>query len=63
MCTSSPDVPEPQAPQDAKQPDVAALFKAKAKRGLTAGGGTLLTSPSGVAIGAQNMAAPTLLGG
>lgn len=61
MCLSSPDIPKADAPQEAKQPDFTALTKARKKASASAGG-SLLTSPSGVDLSAQNTGAPSLLG-
>lgn len=61
MCFGGPDIPPPPPPpQDTKQPETTALKK---KRTPSTQGGTLLTSPSGVAGQALNTGAPTLLGG
>lgn len=63
MCMpKTPDIPTPQAPQEVKQPDTAALT-ANARRNRTGAmtGGTLLTSPSGVPAPAAGRT--TLLGG
>lgn len=61
MCFSSPDIQTPPPVQEAKQPDFKAQSDARKKRALT-GGGTLLTSPTGIDLASQNMAKPTLLG-
>ena len=61
MCMSSPDIPEPKPVQESKPADT--LNAASRKRaGMTAGGGTLLTGPSGVLSGSNNLAGGTLLG-
>lgn len=55
------DIPLPPALQEAKDPDSMALRR-KSRSG-NAGGGTLLTSPSGVAPSLLNTGGTTLLGG
>lgn len=62
MCMSkSPSAPP--ALQQVQQPDFVAMAAARKKAaGMDLGGGTLLTGPSGIANGAMNTAAPTLLG-
>lgn len=61
MCVSKPNVPDaPPALQQAQVPDAASLKK---KRPSSMTGGTLLTSPTGIAGSALNTGAPTLLGG
>jgi len=55
------DIPLPPALQEAKDPDSMALRR-KSRSG-NAGGGTLLTSPSGVAPSLMNTGGTTLLGG
>lgn len=62
MCLAdTPDIKKPDPVQESKQPDLAALSKAR-KKNATAAGGTLLTGPSGVSSGALSTGAPTLLG-
>lgn len=65
MCMSSPDVPPPPPPvQDIKQPETQALKdSAKRNRSGMAGGGSLLTGPSGVSSSALVTGKTTLLGG
>lgn len=63
MCmSSSPNIPTPDAVQEAKQPDIAAVVAAR-KKSRQMAGGTLLTSPSGIANNTVNTGATTLLGG
>ena len=62
MCMSSPSVQTPDAPQETKQPDIAAVIASRKKSGQLAGG-TLLTGPSGIANNTTNTGATTLLGG
>lgn len=64
MCLSTPKIPTPEQPQAAKEPDITAL-QANARKNRTGGmaGGTLLTSPSGVANAAASTGKTTLLGG
>lgn len=64
MCLSTPKIPEPQQPQAAKEPDMAALAS-NAKKNRTGGmaGGSLLTGPSGVANAAASTGKTSLLGG
>ena len=61
MCLSTPDIPKPDVPQEAKQPDFTAMLSAKRKRN-TLTGGTWITGPSGVQQSAASFGAPTLLG-
>ena len=62
MCMSTPKAPKAPDPiQESKTPDFAAQRDARRKRAL-AGGGTLLTGPSGIENSAGSMARPTLLG-
>ena len=64
MCMSSPNIPPPPPPpQETKQPDTANLSDS-ARRNRAGGmiGGSLLTSPSGVAQGALTTGKTTLLG-
>jgi hypothetical protein len=59
---NAPDeIPVPPALQEAKEPDSIALRRSSRNR--TPGGGTLLTSPSGVQPGLTNTGGTTLLGG
>ncbi len=61
MC-STPDIPPPPPPpQEAKQADSMAQRRQRRKPGQL--GGSLLTSPSGVDLRAQNLGGSTLLGG
>lgn len=63
MCLAdTPDFKQPDPVQDKKEPDLTAFARAR-KKNATMQGGTLLTSPSGVASGALSTGAPTLLGG
>lgn len=62
MCFSSPSMPTPAAPQEAKPPDFTAMLSAR-KKAQTALGPTWLTGPSGVTRAVDQFAAPTLLGG
>jgi len=62
MCFSSHNIPDPPPPaQEGKQPSTDALNRKK--RQPVVNGGSYLTSSSGVANGALNTGAPTLLGG
>jgi hypothetical protein len=64
MCMSSPNIPPPPPPpQEVKQPDSANL-NASARRNRAGGmmGGSLLTGPSGVAMGSAPTGRTTLLG-
>ena len=62
MCMSSPDIPPPAPPpQEGKAPDSVAQRRKTKQAGM--GGGTLLTSPSGVANHALHTGGTTLLGG
>lgn len=62
MCMSSPAAPKAPDPiQESKTPDFQAQRDARRKRAL-AGGGTMLTGPSGIENAAGSMAKPTLLG-
>ena len=62
MCMSQPDPPKAPDPiQESKTPDFQAQRDARRKRAL-AGGGTMLTGPSGIENAAASMAKPTLLG-
>lgn len=61
MCMSSPSIPPPPPPvQEAKAPELNSLTR---NRKPVSGGGSLLTSPSGVTQAALSTGAPTLLGG
>lgn len=63
MCLGgTPNVKTPPPVQESKDPDLTALARAR-KKNSTIAGGTLLTSPAGVASGSLNTGAPTLLGG
>lgn len=62
MCMSTPDIPTPQPVQEAKQPDLNSVLRARKKSGAMAGG-TLLTGPSGIDNNTTNTGATTLLGG
>lgn len=60
MCMSSPSMPAPPPPpQDVKQPNT---MTDRRKVKPMAGGGTLLTGPSGVANTSLNTGGSTLLG-
>lgn len=62
MCMSQPDPPKAPDPiQESKTPDFQAQRDARRKRAL-AGGGTMLTGPSGIENAAASMGKPTLLG-
>lgn len=61
MCMSSPNIPEPKPVQEAKPADTLNAA-ARKKAGMTPGGGTLLTGPSGVLNAANNLGGGTLLG-
>lgn len=64
MCSAPkapPPPPPPVKPQEAKAPDVAAIYTSKKKRQDVATGGTLLTGPTGVDAAALNTG-KTLLG-
>jgi hypothetical protein len=62
MCLSTPKMPAAAPPpQEAKQPDTMAQRRRAKPAGM--GGGTLLTSPSGVASSGLNLGGSTLLGG
>lgn len=65
ICMSKPNIPPPppppQAAQEAKTVDSVAQRRASRKVGM--GGGTLLTSPSGVTTQGANLGGTTLLGG
>ncbi len=62
MCSSTPKMPPPAPPpQEQKAPDT--VNARRRGRGNTTQGGTLLTSPSGVAGNALNTGGTTLLGG
>ena len=59
---NAPDeIPVPPALQESKEPDSMALRR-KTRTG-NAGGGTILTAPSGVSLGSTNTGGTTLLGG
>lgn len=60
MCLSTPSVPKTKTPQEAQQPDLAALLRGRNRGGMQ--GGSILTSPSGVTRGALTTGTPTLLG-
>ncbi len=61
MCFgSSPNIPTPSTPQEAKQPDVQAMAKSRKKNSVM-GGGSLLTGPSGIES-SLNTGSSTLLG-
>jgi len=61
MCSSPKIPPPPPPPQEAKQAD--SMNQRRAGRKVGMGGGTLLTSPSGVASSGVNLGGTTLLGG
>lgn len=61
MCSPS-GVDKPAPVQEAKQPDLNAILKARRKKNGTVEGGTLLTD-SGVSNNTNNTGATTLLGG
>lgn len=62
MCTSTPKIPPPPPPpQAAKQADTNPRRRSRQDGAMT--GGTLLTSPSGVASNTANLGGTTLLGG
>jgi hypothetical protein len=64
MCLSAPKIPTPQAPQEVKQPDTAAMVDtARRNRAGGMAGGSLLTGPSGIANAAAPTGRTTLLGG
>lgn len=61
MCMSSPNVPPPPPPpQEPKAPDSMAQRR---RQRPTAGMGTMLTGPAGVASNALNTGGTSLLGG
>ncbi|GEM_PF-3713785 len=64
MCLpSAPKIDTPPPPQMAKEPDTA-MLKSDARRNRSAmTGGSLLTSPTGVANAAASTGRTTLLGG
>lgn len=63
MCSSKPNIQQPDPVQEAKQPDLAAVLNARKKKGSMTGG-TLLTGPSGIDNNtAANTGTTTLLGG
>ena len=61
MCMSSPSIPEPTALQESKPADTINAA-ARKKAGMMNGSGTLLTGPSGILNGANNLGGSTLLG-
>ncbi len=61
MCLSKPNIPTPVEPQAVKQPEMAAVSRSSQRNRSGMAGGTLLTSPSGVATAAPTGKA-TLLG-
>lgn len=64
MCMSPkapPPPPPPVKPQEAKSPDVAAIYSNKKKGNTPMAGGTLLTGPTGIDQAALNTG-KTLLG-
>lgn len=61
MCTSTPKMPPPAPPpQEQKAPE---MVNARQRKRAMGPGGTLLTSPSGVAGNSLNTGGTTLLGG
>lgn len=63
MCLAKPNIPTPEPVQEKKEPDAAAL-RSNARRNRTGmAGGSLLTSPNGVANAAAATGKNTLLGG
>lgn len=62
MCLGKPSIPSTPPPQAVKQPDTSSLLRGQQSRAATITGGTLLTSPTGIAPGALSTGAPTLLG-
>ena len=64
MCiTKTPSIPKPKPLQEAKTPNSVDMLSKRKQRQAGMTGGTILTSPSGVAAGAMNTGANTLLGG
>ena len=62
MCMSRPAAPKaPDPVQEAQTPDIQAIRDARRKRSL-AGGGTLLTGPSGIESVGTSAGKTTLLG-
>lgn len=61
MC-STPNIDKPAPVQEAKQPDLDAMLRARRKKNGKVEGGTLLTD-SGVTQNTNNTGASTLLGG
>lgn len=59
MCSTPKIPPPPPPPQEAKAPDT---INSRRKARNPMQGGTLLTSPSGVAAGSLNTGGATLLG-
>jgi hypothetical protein len=64
VCISTPKIPKPAPPpQDAKEPDTLAERRARRQAGGLMGGGSILTSPSGIANSALTTGGNTILGG
>jgi hypothetical protein len=63
MCMSSPHIPSTPAPQAPQPADLNQLARNKNTTASSMAGGSLLTSPSGIANSALNTGATSLLGG
>ncbi len=64
MCLSTPSVPKTgPPPQAAKEPDTLAERKKRQTATQKAGGGSILTGPSGVSNQSLNTGGSTILGG
>ncbi len=63
MCLAKPNIPTPDPVQEKKDPSTSMLQSSARKNRAGMTGGSLLTSPSGVANAAASTGKNTLLGG